>query len=80
MEVILDRIEEKQEKNCFICLENENEVEHLIGIAFDELDHPDRDDVFLCDGCISEASAILEEVRFRKRVSDEIKRLQEEST
>jgi hypothetical protein len=71
---------QEQERRCFICWSYENEVENIIGIFFDELDHKDRKDIFLCDGCISEASAILEEVKFRKRVSDEIQRLQAEST
>ncbi|MFW9871621.1 MAG: hypothetical protein ACFFG0_00855 [Candidatus Thorarchaeota archaeon] len=63
---------------CIICSDDEDEVEEMIGISFNKLDHPDKDDIFLCSDCIDSAQRILEEKRFKNKVVEVIKLLNEE--
>jgi len=62
---------------CSICGISQDEVEHMIGINYNHLDHKNKKDSALCDECIMEAHKILTDVIFKEKIQQEIQKFLE---
>ena len=64
-----------KEVNCIICGATTKEVEHMIGVEYNHLDHDCKVDVGLCDECIMEAHELLEDKIWKEKVRKEFNKL-----
>lgn len=57
---------------CVICGATEDEVDQMIGVEYNPEDHGDKKDKALCDECITQCYTILKEIKFNKKVQEEV--------